>query len=383
MKISVVGGTGLTGRCAVYDLMENPKIDEIVVGDITKNVEFNDPRVKYVKVDANNHEELVKAIKGSEVVINAIQYYHNLKVMKAALDAKTHYIDLGGLYYVTLEQMKLDQQFKEKDLLAIVGMGAQPGVSNLMASYAVSKMDKVDKILIRDGWADKTNYPKLFFTWSPSTLFDEFTFKAVHYDGKFIESDPFSVSEEYDFGGEVGKVKIFRSAHSEIATIPISFAEKGVKYVEWKEGSADIEKLKMLPDIGLGRTDKINIDGKEIIPRDFLFQLLKSQGMFNPPENVQVKDFEITVVEAEGIDDGKYKNVKVFAYFKYDEKLKVSASQKEVGVPASIVAQMIASNTLKGKGVKPAEQIIPPKQFFNELSKRDIKIKVEERYDIN
>ncbi|MEM0142735.1 MAG: saccharopine dehydrogenase C-terminal domain-containing protein, partial [Candidatus Parvarchaeum sp.] len=58
-------------------------------------------------------------------------------------------------------------------------------------------------------------------------------------------------------------------------------------------------------------------------------------------------------------------------------------SQKEVGVPASIVAQMIASNTLKGKGVKPAEQIIPPKQFFNELSKRDIKIKVEERYDIN
>jgi len=383
MKISVLGGTGLTGRCAVYDLMENPKIDEILVGDIAKNVEFNDPRVKYMKVDANNHEELVKAIKGSEVVINAIQYYHNLKVMKAALDAKAHYIDLGGLYYVTLEQMKLDQQFKEKDLLAIVGMGAQPGVSNLMASYAVSKMDKVDKILIRDGWADKTNYPKLFFTWSPSTLFDEFTFKAVHYDGQFVESDPFSVSEEYDFGGEVGKVKIFRSAHSEVATIPISFAEKGVKYVEWKEGSADIEKLKMLPDIGLGRTDKVNIGGKEIVPRDFLFQLLKSQGMFNPPENVQVKDFEITVVEAEGIDDGKYKNVKVFAYFKYDEKWKVSASQKEVGVPASIVAQMIVSNTLKGKGVKPAEQIIPPKQFFNELSKRDIKIKVEEHYDIN
>ncbi len=383
MKVSVLGGMGMTGRCAVFDLLGNQKIDEILVGDIQKTVDFKDPRVKFVKLDVNNHEEVVRAIKGSEVVINGVQYYHNLKVMKAALEARTNYIDFGGLYYITLEQIKMDQQFKDAGLLAIIGMGAQPGISNIMASYAVSKLDKVDSIIIRDGWVDKTNYPKLFFTWSPSTLFDEFTLKAVHYDGNFIESDPFSVSEEYDFGGEVGKIKIFRTVHSEIATIPYSFSEKGLKYVEWREGSADIEKLKFLADIGFGKTEKMKINNIEIVPRDFLFQMLKEQGMLYPPEDLQIRDYEITVVEATGLDEGKHKNVKISAFFKYDEKWKVSASQKEVGVPGSIAAQMIISGQLKGKGVKPPEQIVPPKQFFTELGKRDIKIKVEEKYDLN
>lgn len=383
MRAVVLGGMGLTGRCAVYDLLGNNKIDEIIVADVNKNLEFEDPRVKYVKVDVNDNENLVRVIKGSDVIINAVQYYYNVKVMKAAQAAKANYIDLGGLYYVTLEQLKLDQEFKNEGLLAIIGMGAQPGISNIMASYAVSRMDKVDEIRIRDGWADKTNYHKLFFTWSPRTLFDEFTLKAVHYDGTFIESEPFSESEEYDFGGEVGKTRIFRTAHSELATIPSSFIEKGIKFVEWREGSVDIEKLKFLSDVGFGSTSKFQIEGKEIVPREFLFQFLKEQGLLYAPEGVQVKDYEITSVEAKGMDEGRPKKVEVFAYFKFDENWKVSASQKEVGVPASIAAQMMISGTIKGRGVKPPEQIVPTKQFFAELAKRDIKIKVRENYNLN
>jgi saccharopine dehydrogenase (NAD+, L-lysine-forming) len=383
MKAVVLGGMGLTGRCAVLDLMDNNKIDEIIIGDRVKNLEFGDPRVKFVKLDVNDKDTLIRSIRGADVVINAVQYYHNVKIMKAALEAKTNYIDFGGLFRVTLEQLALDQDFKDAGLLAIIGMGAQPGISNIMASFAVSKLDKVDEIVIRDGWIDKTNYPKLFFTWSPSTLFDELTFRAVHFDGSVVESDPFSSSEEYDFGWEIGRAKIFRSIHSEIATLPSSFAEKGIKYVEWKEGSADIEKLKFLTDIGFGRTDKVKAGGTEIVPREFLFDFLKSQNMFSPPENIQVMDFEMTVVTAKGTDEGRPKMVELRAYFRYDDKWKVSASQKEVGVPGSIAAQMIMSGVIKGKGVKPPEQIVPVKPFFAELGKRGIKITTEESFDSN
>lgn len=383
MKAIVLGGMGLTGRCAVFDLIENNKMDEIIVADIVKNLDFGDPRVKFVKQDVNDKDSLVKTLRGADVVINAVQYYHNMKIMKAALEAKTNYIDFGGLYRITLEQLTLDQEFKDAGLLAIIGMGAQPGISNIMASYAVSKMDKVDEIIIRDGWIDKTNYQKLFFTWSPSTLFDELTLKAVHFDGSIVESDPFGVSEEYDFGWEIGKAKIFRSIHSEIATLPASFTEKGIKYIEWKEGSAEIEKLKFLTDIGFGRLDKVKAGGSEVVPREFLFDFLKSQNMFAPPENVQVMDYEMTIVTAKGIDEGRPKKVEMRAYFKYDEKWKVSASQKEVGVPGSIIAQMIMTGVIKGKGVKPPEQIVPVKPFFAELGKRDIKIKAEESFDSN
>jgi saccharopine dehydrogenase (NAD+, L-lysine-forming) len=383
VKAVVLGGMGLTGRCAVFDLLNNNKIDEIIVGDQVKNLEFNDPRVKFVKLDVNDKETLVRVLKGSDVVINAVQYYHNIKIMKAALESKTNYIDFGGLYRVTLEQLNLDQEYKDAGLLAIVGMGAQPGISNMMASYAVSKLDRVDEIVIRDGWIDKTNYPKLFFTWSPATLFDELTFKAVHFDGSVVESDPFCNMEEYDFGWEIGKAKIFRSIHSEIATLPGSFAEKGIKYVEWKEGSADIEKIKFLADIGFGGKDKVKAGGIEVVPREFLFDFLKSQNMFSPPESIQIMDYEMTVVTAKGTDEGRSKKVEMKAYFRYDEKWKVSASQKEVGVPGSIAAQMIMGGVIKGKGVKPPEQIVPVKPFFAELGKRDIKIRTEEAFDSN
>jgi len=383
MKVAVLGGTGMTGRCSVYDLLENPSIDEIKVLDINKNIEFNNPKVKFVQVDARETSSLIKAIKGVDVLINAVQYYYNVEIMKAALEARVNYIDLGGLYYTTLEQLKLDQEFKNQNILAIVGMGAQPGISNVMASYGASKLDKIDTIKIRDAWVDKTNYPKLFFTWSPMTLFDEFTLQAVYYDNGIKTAPPFSNSEEFDFGWEVGKVRVFRTVHSELATIPESFAEKGVKYVEWLEGSPEIEKLKFLSDIGFGKKEKVNFKGTEISPREFLFEFLKEQGMLYPPPDLQIRDYEVTVVELSGVDAGKKKTIRVYAYFKYDEKWKVSASQKEVGVPASIAAQMILNGTIKGKGVKPPEQIVPTKQFFQELARRDIKISIEEMYDVN
>jgi len=383
MKAAVLGGTGLTGRCAVYDLSENQSLEEIRVIDINKNVEFNNPKVKYYQADARDTPSVVKALKGVDVLINAVQYYYNVDIMKAALEAKVNYIDLGGLYYTTLEQLKLDQEFKNQNILAIIGMGAQPGISSVLVSYGASKLDRIDSIKIRDAWVDKTNYQKLFFTWSPMTLFDEFTLQAVYYDNGLKEAPPFSNSEEFDFGWEVGKVRVFRTVHSELATIPESFVEKGVKYVEWLEGSPDIEKLKFLSDIGFGRKDKINIRGIEISPREFLFEFLKEQGMLYPPPDLQIRDYEVTVAELSGVDSGKKKTVKMFAYFKYDEKWKVSASQKEVGVPASIAAQMILNGTIKGKGVKPPEQIVPAKQFFQELAKRDIKIAAEESYEIN
>jgi hypothetical protein len=64
MKVAVLGGTGMTGRCSVYDLLENPSIDEIKVLDINKNIEFNNPKVKFVQVDARETSSLIKAIKG-------------------------------------------------------------------------------------------------------------------------------------------------------------------------------------------------------------------------------------------------------------------------------------------------------------------------------
>lgn len=376
MRFVVLGGMGLTGRCAVMDLLANPAVEKVTVGDIAQSYDFNDNRVEYKKIDVRDINATAKLISKHDVVINAVQYYYNLDIMNAAIQAKVNYVDLGGLYHITNKQLELEEKFKEAGILALIGMGAQPGVSSVAASFAVNKMDTVDSVIVRDAWMDKTeDYSKLYFTWSPSTFFDELVMPAVHYsNGEFIESPPMSRSEEYDFGENIGKVNIYRTLHSEVATMPDSFANKGVKHVEWLEGSRDILNMKLIADIGFGKTEEFDLNGMKFKPRDFLFKFLKKQGMFEPPAGIQIKDYEKTVVEVRGKSEGKDRKVIVEAHFKYDDKWKVSASQKEVGVPASIVAQMIASGVIKAKGVKPPEQLVTPRQFFNELHKRDIRI---------
>ncbi len=81
------------------------------------------PRVSFRRVDIRNHEELSRTLKGSDVVINAAQYYFNLDVMKACLQAKVPYIDFGGLFHMTRKQMELDDTFAREGVLAIIGMG--------------------------------------------------------------------------------------------------------------------------------------------------------------------------------------------------------------------------------------------------------------------
>lgn len=378
MRAVVLGGMGFTGKCAVYDLLENPKVEKVIVADIRESVNFNDDRVEFRKVDVRDVDATANLLAGNDVVINAVQYYLNIDIMKAAAKAKVNYIDLGGLFHTTKEQLKMDDVFKEAGVLAVVGMGAQPGVSSVLARYAVDRMDKVDRIIVRDGWADMTDdYSKFYFTWSPSTLFDELVMPAIHFsDGKYIESEALAHTEEFDFGGNIGKVTLYRTLHSEVATMPESFADKGVKYVEWLEGGreGDIAKLKLIADMGFGKTDEFEVDGVKFKPREFLFKFLRQQGLVEVPAGIQVKDNETTVVEVLGESEGKYRRIMMEAHFKYDEKWKVSASGKEVGVPASIVAQMIATGIIKGAGVKPAELVVPPKEFFTELGKRDIGI---------
>jgi len=156
MKVVVLGG-GLIGRCAVRDLIENQQVTEIVVGDIQTQqlnnfvAELKTKKIQTETVDVRNHEATARILKDSDVVLNAVQYYFNLDVMKAALMARTHYLDLGGLFHTTKKQLELDAEFKKAGVTAVVGMGAVPGISNIMARWAVDHLDSVDTIRVRDG----------------------------------------------------------------------------------------------------------------------------------------------------------------------------------------------------------------------------------------
>src|SRR3989344_4149470 len=119
----VLGGTGTIGKIVVRDLFESHPENKILIADYKEGAaralaeSFREPRrVRSGFADARHPEKLAKLLKGHNVVINCSQHSFNLAVMAAALSARVHYVDLGGLFYWTRRQLRLQQKFWDAGL---------------------------------------------------------------------------------------------------------------------------------------------------------------------------------------------------------------------------------------------------------------------------
>ena len=382
MKIVVLGGTGLTGRCAVRDLVGSPGVSEVVMAGRNLNKarkiaeEINSTKVSIAQFDATKHDTIVKAIGDSEVVINAVQFYYNIDIMKASLEAGAHYLDLGGLFHTTLKQLELNEKFKKAGLTAIVGIGECPGITNVMARHAADRLDSIDSIFVRDTWMDFTEEgPPFIVTWSLSTLFDEMTMPAVIFEnGRYKEAPPLSGKETMTFPEPFGTQDQYYTIHSEAATFPKSFKKKKIRNVNWKEGGPGFLDIKLFVDAGLASEETVKVKDTKISPRQFLLSLLDARNLMGLPEDVTPDDWEVTRIIAIGKKNGKETAYTMDSIFRSNKKWRATAGEVAVGVPASIAAQMLAKGIIDVKGAVPPEVCIKPEAFMTELARRNIEI---------
>ncbi|RLI18907.1 hypothetical protein DRO54_09515, partial [Candidatus Bathyarchaeota archaeon] len=141
MKILVLGGAGAMGMVTVRDLADSPGVSEVIIGDanIKKAQEIakwaNKGKVSIQKVDISNFESLTSAMKEADAVANAAPYHLNLTVTKAAIETGKNLTDLGGVYYMTLKQLELDNEAKNANVTVVLGCGLAPGVADVLAKH--------------------------------------------------------------------------------------------------------------------------------------------------------------------------------------------------------------------------------------------------------
>jgi lysine 6-dehydrogenase len=369
MKVLVLGGCGAMGKAIVRDLAENPEVDEIVIVDIDLSKarayakEIGSQKISAKKVDIRKPQELVRTLKGTNVVANASWYEFNLEVMRAALKARSHYVDLGGLYHITKKQLKLDKDFKKAGITAILGIGASPGITNVLAGYGASKLDSVEEVHIRTGAKGGGG-----FAYSAKTILDEVTMNPVVFEnGDFKEVEPLSGKEHYQLPSPVDEVDGFYSIHSELATLP--FTMKGIRTVTFRVGFSPtlLQKVNVLLELGLLNKNPIAIKGVKITPRDFVYNYLTS--LTAPPSLDEVKSLQ---VEVTGKKDGERRRFVFETVVKSSEKWNLRATAVWTGVPAAIAAHWLGKGKIGIKGVVPPEVGIEPEAFIAELAKRDI-----------
>jgi saccharopine dehydrogenase-like NADP-dependent oxidoreductase len=379
MKAVVLGGGGLTGQTSVRDLATGGVFDSVVVADVDPNLakaaaKAAGPRATATTLDVRDKAATVKLLKGADVVVNAVQYGFNLTVMEATLEAHVPYLDFGGLFHMTRKQLLMDEKFRKAGLLAIPGLGQVPGISNVIAFQACEDLDKVESMMIRDGWRDLTvGGPELNFTWSPSTFLDEMVLSAQVFEkGSYKEYPPMSGAEEWDFAPPVGKTRVYRTLHSEPATLPESLRSKGISHCEWKEGGPGIDVLRTMALLGLASEETIDVKGQKVVPKEFTLNLVKQRKLLGYPEGIKINDWEILDIEIKGAKGGQSLVRHALARFPPRPDWHLSATEYGVGATGAVGAEMIVQGKVPGAGVLPPERCIPPAPFRAALAKRGI-----------
>jgi len=379
MKAVVLGGGGLTGRCSVKDLANGGVFDAVVAADLDPDLaaaaaKAAGGRASATTIDVRNKTSLAHLLRGADVVVNAVQYTFNLAVMEAALEARVPYLDFGGLFHMTRRQLALDAAFRGAQLVAIPGLGQVPGISNVLAMQACEDLDRVESLVIRDGWRDLTvGGPEISFTWSPSTFLDEMILPAQVFEGgAYREYPPMSGAEEFEFGPPVGKTRVYRTLHSEPATLPESLRSKGLRHCEWKEGGPGIEVLRTMSLLGLGSESPLEVRGQKVSPREFTLALLKREKLLGSPEGMDVLDWEVCDIEVHGTQGDSPVVRHAIGRFPPRPDWHLTATEYAVGVAGAVGAELIAQGKISARGVVPPERCVPAGAFRAALARRGI-----------
>jgi saccharopine dehydrogenase-like NADP-dependent oxidoreductase len=383
MKITVLGGAGKMGCIAVQDLANDDRVDEVVIADL--DIEqaqvvadyLDSPKVKVLKVDINDEGNFVKSLEGSHVCLNATVYYTNLKVMEACLKAGAHYTDMGGLFHTTRKQLELNDRFKEGGISAVLGMGSAPGVPNLQSRYAADRLDTIESIKIYDGI--KPPPPDdVRFTYAVPTIVDELTVEPMVFEnGEFVAKEPLTGFEDHWFEPPLGLLPMHLSLHSEVATIPLTFKDKGVqecffKINYWGMAKNTVEKVRVLAEFGFAGKEPVDVNGVSIVPRDLMVSMLSGYVPpitdFLAPAKTQPPDWvkEIATVIS-GTKDGK------------DVTYRLGTLTCKGALPTGVAPAIAAIWLGEGRvepGVHAPEASLDPEPFFKELERREIYTKV-------
>jgi len=372
MKALVLGGAGAVCKETTRDLATFSKFDEIVVADYNLAAadqlvaEIGDPRLRTVHFDAEDYGSMLRFFPGYDVVVNGLPWKYDMPVTRACVE-----VGVNGLDVSTEEdQWDLDGAAKAKEIVFIPGVGATPGVTNVMARRGADQMDKVEDIQINfAAFRCPAPAPGLLITflWE----FHPKTEARLYYkDGEFHWVGPFEGAKTVYFPGPIGEQEVYYIPHPETRTMPESLGTRSVS-VQGCFPPHAIRLAKAMLESGLYSEVPITVKGVETTALEMMHEILLAI-----PETKQTPLWAYgLVVEVSGVKDGHPVTVKLWNRHPPMETWGGEAAYyKNIGIPLSIGAEMIARGDVASRGIVPPETALDPDIFIAELRKRLIVI---------
>ena len=391
MKVLVVGAGGVGAAFAAI-AQRREAFERVVLADVSPErvrsvvAGLGDPgRFAAERVDASNQKELVELIGRvrPDAVLNACDPRFNEPIFGAAFEARVTYLDMA----MTLSkahperpyelpgtmlgdhQLARHEEWEQAGLLALVGIGVEPGLSDVFASYAAQELfSSVAEVGVRDG-ADLVvegyDFAPTFSIW---TTIEECLNPPLIWERErgFYTTAPFSEPEVFDFPEGIGKVQCVNVEHEEVVLIPRWVDCRRVTF-KYGLGEEFIDVLRTLHKLGLDSTRPVSVRGVKVAPRDVVAATLPDPATLG--ERMTGRTCAGTWVTGTGAD-GQPRSTYLYHIVDNEDTMREYGSQAVVwqtAVNPVVALELLNEGVWKGAGVLGPEAF-PPKPFLDRLA---------------
>src|SRR5579859_2506005 len=392
MHILIIGGAGLMSAGTARDLLSNISsgITKITAADASADrlaelkKSLPDPRLQTQIFDVNDRSALLALLGGCDLCINGVPTFagFQMAIFAACLESKKPYVDYGGMGVYTVKQKAEHDKWKQSGATAVIGLGSDPGLSNIICRAVADRLDRVDRINLY--WAATkigAESPVLVPPYSISTVLAEYANPSQQFlDGKLREVPAQAGTETIDLPEPWGRTTFIHSQHSEPLTVPFSqgIAEKGIREFTWKLSlpQSDHEAWVGLVKAGFGAYDEpVTVKGGTVLPLDVLQAVIDRNIQKNRHRIPAQESHEIHFAIGQGTRDGKRCRV-TCRVIGHPHPLYEDYADAGTSMNMSIGVQQMLSRPLR-PGVWAPEEYFDAVPFFAELRKRHFSVEIE------
>ena len=366
MKALILGGCGFIGSSIARDLIKSDQVTQVTLADKEVNMAKVASSVKTsTKVSVRHLDvmasfaDLVKAISGNDVVINCIGPYSedSIITVKAAIEAGVTYTDVCDDCAIIRKFFELDESAKKAGVGVCTGLGASPGVTNMLAKYGADKLDTVGEI-------------DVFFvialidpigTAGLTQAMGQFIGNVTQYiDGQLVEVPAGSEAEEVEFMPPFDRTEVYYARHPE----PFTLARyiPGLKKVINKASFSPPSVPKLFGEfieMGLFSSEPLTVGNTAVSPRDFIVSFIQKRPELRGEQNPSASLAGNVVVKG---SEGNSSVTYTYRFCDWGGPI--------TAISASTAIQMLCCGDTNAAGVMAPEAVLDPKQYFVELARK-------------
>jgi lysine 6-dehydrogenase len=379
VKALCLGGAGRICRESVLDLAQFADFEQITVADVNEPegravvAASEDTRVDFLRVDVADASAAIDAMRGYDIVLDGTTIALNGRTTALIAQAGCHAINLNGFG----EEGASDALFKAHGRTCVPGFGMTPGITQMMAMAAANELETIDEVRVSHGAFRPIAFSRSIAATTMYEYDPALPGRVVFEDGQFVQVPPFARPRQVLLPEPYGLATQYIIPHAETRTLAKALAPKGVRLIEvrgtWPP--RNMQLIRALHDWGFMRNDPVVLGGGSAGVLDCIAEYL-----LNSREGTETELYGYALhVEVTGTANGRtWRHTLTHTHPASDGSVagweKLRAYTRNVGIPMSIGAQVIAGGDVALTGVITPEEAFDPGTVFAQLARRDIHI---------